>query len=102
MGPDNGLVAVWHQTITWTNGHLLAIGPLVANYSEIAMKTLNIFFQENGFENVVCKMLAILFIIKGNFSTSRYHESKESIHKLNSSYRDDELGVILISLVWSW
>ena len=46
MGPGNGLVAVWHQTITWTNGHLLAIGPLVANYSEIAMKTLNIFSRK--------------------------------------------------------
>ena len=42
-----------------TNGMLL-IGPLETNFSEILIKSLYVFIQENALENVVWKMAAIL------------------------------------------
>ena len=44
IGPGNGLALVWCQAITWTND-----------------QNTKIFIQENAFENVICKMSAILF-----------------------------------------
>ena len=35
IGSDNGLSAVWHKAIIWTNAASLSIGPLVTNSSEI-------------------------------------------------------------------
>ena len=61
IGSDNGLLPVGRQAIIGTNDGLLLIGPLGINCSEIFIKLLQFFFiQENAFENVVCKMAAIL------------------------------------------
>ena len=48
--------------ITWTNVDLLSVGPFGTNSNNIFIK-IRIFSQENNvtIENVVCKMLAILF-----------------------------------------
>ena len=49
------------QAITGTNAELLRMGALATKFNEISIKNTNIFYQENVFENVVCKMLAIVF-----------------------------------------
>ena len=46
IGLDNGLSPVWRQAITWTNVHLLSIGPLGTNCSEILIKIQNISFTK--------------------------------------------------------
>ena len=56
IGPDNGLSPDWRQVIIWTNAGILLIGPLGTNCSGNSY----IFIQENAFENVVQKMVAIL------------------------------------------
>ena len=52
IGSDKGLSLIRCQAITWTNAHLLSIGPLRTNFSEI----WKLFIQENAFENIVCEM----------------------------------------------
>ena len=59
IGSDNGLSPGRRQAIIWTNAGILLIGPLGTNFSEIFIK-MDIFIQENAFENVVWKMAAIL------------------------------------------
>ena len=59
IGSDNGLLPGWLQAIIWTNAGILLIWPLGTNCSEIFIGHSNILIQENAFENVVCKMLAI-------------------------------------------
>ena len=46
IGSDNGLAPDRRQAIIWTNAGILLIGPL----------RINVFIQENAFENVVWKM----------------------------------------------
>ena len=66
IGSDNSLSPDRHQAIIWTNIGILLIGPLGTNFSEILieiytwLRNLYIFIQENAFENVVWKMVAIL------------------------------------------
>ena len=49
------------QAITQTNARLLSIGPLATNFSEIQIEILiQIYIQENAFENVVYETAAIL------------------------------------------
>ena len=55
IGSDNGLSPGRRQAIIWTNDGKLLIGPL-GNFN----RNLNIFIQENAFENVVWKMSAVL------------------------------------------
>ena len=63
-----GWVGVWHifgpgrrQIIIWTNVGMLSIRTLGTTLSGISVKRNSyIFIQENAFENVVCKMGAIL------------------------------------------
>ena len=57
---DNGLSPDRRQAITWTNAGILLIGPLRTNFSDVFIKNLIIFIQENAFENVVCETAAIL------------------------------------------
>ena len=38
IGSDNGLLAVWHQAIIWTNAGFLSIGTLWSNFSETIIK----------------------------------------------------------------
>ena len=49
------------QAIIGADAELLRIGALATKFSEISIKNTNIFFQENVFENVVCKLLTIVF-----------------------------------------
>ena len=56
IGLGNGLLSVWHRTITWTNVDLLPVGPIGQTLFEY-----NIFIQENAFKNVICKKSLILF-----------------------------------------
>ena len=50
------LLAGRHQAITCAYAGSLLIGPLETYFSQ----NLHIFIQENAFENVVCKLAAIL------------------------------------------
>ena len=61
IGSDNGLSPARRQAIIWTHAGILLIGPLQTNFSQILIKNLYIFFQENAFENVSWKMVSILF-----------------------------------------
>ena len=58
IGSGNGLSPVQQHTITSTNVDLLSIGSLGTSLKfELKYKT---FIHENIFENVICKMVAIL------------------------------------------
>ena len=64
IGSDNGLSSQRRQAIIWTNAGIMLIGPLGTNFSEILIEIqtfsgINIFIEENTFENVVCEMLFI-------------------------------------------
>ena len=54
IGSGNGLFPILCQANIWTNSDLLLTG---ANFGEIWIKT----FTEDVFQNLVCKMTAILF-----------------------------------------
>ena len=56
VGSDNGLSPGGRQAIIWTIAGKLLIGPLGTNFSEILIE---IFIQENAFENVICEMASI-------------------------------------------
>ena len=56
IGLGNGLYPVRCHAITWTDYEILLIGPL----SEILIRIQKISFKITDFENVVCKMLAML------------------------------------------
>ena len=61
FGLNDDLAPLQSQTIIWANVGLfmlLSTGPLETNFSDILI--VKIFIQENAFENVVCKMAAIL------------------------------------------
>ena len=47
-----------HQAIIWISAEILLIGHLRTNFSEILIE---IFIQENAFENVVWKIATILY-----------------------------------------
>ena len=52
IGSDNGSSSAHCQAITWTNVAIKPIEPLVQTFSTILT-------EENAFENVIYKMLAI-------------------------------------------
>ena len=54
---DNGLSPVRHQAIIWTNAGLLLIRPPPPPGNKCQS---NNFIQQNEFEQVICKILAIL------------------------------------------
>ena len=60
IGSDNGLFPERCQAIICTKAGILLIGPLGTNFNEILSEICNIFIQENAFECVICKMVAIL------------------------------------------
>ena len=60
IGSDNGMSPGWCQPIIRTDAGILLIWPLGTIFSEISMKIPHIFIQENAFENINCKMAAIL------------------------------------------
>ena len=60
IGPGNGLSPVWRQAITWTNAHLLSIGPLGTNFNEIRITMQNFSFNKMHLKIVSAKMAAIL------------------------------------------
>ena len=45
-----------------TSAGILSIGPLGTKFNEILIEIQTFSFQENAFENVVCEILAILFL----------------------------------------
>ena len=60
IGADNGLSPDRRQAIIWTNAEILLIGPLGTNISIILVEIhIFPFIQENMFEIVVWKMVAI-------------------------------------------
>ena len=46
IGSGNGLSPIRRQAITWTNAHLLPIGPLGTNFNEIQIKIQNFSFKK--------------------------------------------------------
>ena len=60
IGSDNGLLPGRHQAIIWTNAGILLTGPLETKIQGSLNQNFYIFIQGNAFENVVCKMVAIL------------------------------------------
>ena len=67
IGPGNGLSPGRRQAITWTNAGLLSIGPLRTSFSAIRIE-IQVFIDENAFENIVCEMADILS--KGRWANS--------------------------------
>ena len=57
-----------------TNAWIFLIWHFGANFSEIWIE-IHIFIQENAFENVVCKMAAILSRL-----TNRNHSKGQTVH----------------------
>ena len=60
IGSDGMLSPCRRQAISWTIAELLLIEPLGKMSVKFESKDTN-FIQWNGFENVVCKMMAILY-----------------------------------------
>ena len=60
IGSDNGLWPGRRQAIIWTIIGILLIEPLGTKYQWIFHQNYNIFCQENAFENVFRKLVAIL------------------------------------------
>ena len=60
IASDNGLSRGRRQAIICNNAGILLIGPLGTNFSDFFYRNSNIFIEENTFQNVVCKMSAIL------------------------------------------
>ena len=60
IGSDKGLSPGRRQAIIWTNAGILLITPLGTNFNEFFYRNSYIFIQENAFQNVVCKIAAIL------------------------------------------
>ena len=60
ISSGSGLWPVLCQAMTWTSTELLSVGPIETNFIEIAIKIQTFSFQENAFENVVCKISIIL------------------------------------------
>ena len=50
IGPDNGLLPGWRQTITWTNAWILLIGPCRTNVSEILICIQTFSFKKMQFK----------------------------------------------------
>ena len=57
ISSDNGLSPGRRQAIIWTNDGILLIWTL---RKKLFNRNLNIFIQDNAFENIVCEMMAIL------------------------------------------
>ena len=61
IGTGNGLLPVWHQATTCTNIDLYQKKPEEQNSVKLdLLSKWKIFLKENVFENVACKMTAIL------------------------------------------
>ena len=60
IGSDYGLVQIWHQAIIWTNAGNIVVWSLRNKIQWNVDRNPNIVIQENAFENVICKMAAIL------------------------------------------
>ena len=61
IGSDNGLSPGRRQAIICTNAGILLIRNVATNFCEILIKRNSyIFIKENAFENIVCKIAAIL------------------------------------------
>ena len=58
IASDNGLLPVRRQAIIWTNDGLL-FGRLRTNFSDFFHQSEIVFLQENGYQNIVCKVAAI-------------------------------------------
>ena len=74
IGSDNGLGPIRCQAIIWTNAGILLIRPLGTKFREILTETHAFPFKKNAFENVVCKMAAILFRPQGVNGPDHDHE----------------------------
>ena len=51
----NGLMAIWHEVITWNNSELLSVTPTEQNLSKISLKDKMFSLKEMHFENVTYK-----------------------------------------------
>ena len=61
IGSDNGLSPIRRQAIIWTNVGILLIGPLGTQFNETLIEIRTFSLKKMPiYENVVCKMAAIL------------------------------------------
>ena len=79
VSSNNGLPLIQCQDIICINYVLMLIQPLAANLSETWIKTQQ-FFQRNEFENIICKMTAILFLL----NVPRLPRFLEQIHNVKN------------------
>ena len=63
ISSDNGLPPVRRHAIIWTNAGLLLIRPI--HFSGLLIESQTFSSKKNAFENVVCRMAAILFRPQG-------------------------------------
>ena len=81
IGSENGLSAVWRQTIIWTNVAWSLFESLGTNFSVILID-IHIFHSRNPFENIVTRkmfppfddviMLSILLVTDWAISTENF------------------------------
>ena len=65
IGSGNGLSPARRQAIAWTNAHLLSIGPLGTNFSEILIKIWNFSFTKMHLKTSSAKRW--LFFFHGHY-----------------------------------
>ena len=63
-GSNNGLSLIRRQAIIKTSPVLLSIGPSGTKFSDF-FQNIKVFIHKNAFENIVCKMTAILSRVDG-------------------------------------
>ena len=93
IGWINGLSPGRRQAIIWTNAGILLIGPIGTNFDEIFFE-IQVFLQENEFENVLCDMVAILsrpscvkLVLQEYFSFSTRRFNYKHYHYWNTCWQ---------------
>ena len=89
------MLPVQNHAINWNIVHLLSIGPLRTNFSEIPIKIQSFYIKRYAFENVVGKMVVIVFRPQ---SVKRRHPS--SGHPLGW-FADREAQLVHLHTIWN-
>ena len=92
IGSGNGLPQVRWQAITWSDTDLFSIGPLGTNFCEILNKMQQFSLKKMNFEDIVCKVSAILYsphdVDQSDSSTTIYVYVRTLLPEAGISGRD--------------